>query len=168
MTLARASIPVLVSLLVLVACGPEQGFVPRSGLYRYEVSTLENTCGARFEDAAAGEAEIEVDDDTITAPMSEVLSFEEPTCEGCVPLTAMKQWITRRDPGAGLYVAAGERAPGSGGCVQEGVELEVLDARTLQAVITSEVVRDGACPWKEAATADCVVTREYTYTRVED
>lgn len=153
---------------MLVACGPEQGLAPRSGLYRYEVATLENTCGPRFDDAAAGEATIEVDDDTITAPMSEVASYEEPDCAGCVPLTVDKRWITRRDPDVGLYLAADERAPGSGGCVRDGVELEVLGDRTLQAVITTEVVRDGACPWQDAVAADCVVTREYTYTRVED
>ena len=156
----------LVSLLVLAACGPEPGLAPRSGLYQFEVVMLENTCGPLFDDGAAGERQIDVVDDTITAPMTEVLSYDEPTCEGCVPPTAWKQWVTRRDPDVGLYVAADERAPESG-CVRDSVELEVLDERTLQAVITTEVSRDGECPWKAATVADCVVTREYTYTRVE-
>ena len=167
MTLESARVPVL-SLLVLAACGPEAGASPKTGVYHFEVAMIENTCDPVFDDDAKGEDVVEVMADTIVVPMSEVLSYAVPTCENCAPLTALVEWSTQLDPESGLYVADNERSFMPSGCVRERIEVEVLDERTLQARFTAEVARGDTCPWKDTVTADCVVTREFTFTRVED
>jgi len=159
--------------VTVAACGPQAGVVPKSGIYHFEVAMIENTCDPLFDDDAEGELPVEVVDDRITVIMTQVLSYQVPICEGCVPLASEREWETRLDPEDGRYFGEPELFADPTGCRRERVEVEVLDEHTLQARLTTAVARDEACPpimrpqGPDTLTIDCVVAREYTYSLVE-
>ena len=167
--MSTRTLAVMISLLALGACGPEAHQLPPSGRYQVEAITVENGCDPWLDDDLSGEVEVKVADDEIQAWHSDHLGVPFEDCDGCGPLTVASGPLARLDAETGLYTSQQDWRP-SGECrTRQNREIEVLDARTLQARITDEWAADDGsdCPWEFATPEGCTVVREYTYTLIE-
>lgn len=166
-----APIGLVIVVVMLAACGPESMALPPTGVYRFEVATLENECDPHLDEQWTSEEIVEVaaDGSTITVPASYAVGYPV-DCEECVALAHWNENVTRPAADGSGYVSSARDAEtrDDGRCLHsEFFEVEVVDEQRLKARITSEWRESNGCPWRGATVEGCTVVREYTYELIE-
>lgn len=151
-------------LFALAGCGPEAVELPPTGIYHFEVVTLENACDPHLDMEWGTEEIVEVAADAIEIPASVQIGIPPGDCEVCV---AAAVWDTfTAVPEGERYVARSEATDER--CRHDQlVEVEVLDGERLRTRVTSEWREVNGCPWVGATAAGCTVVHEYTWTLQE-
>ena len=160
----RCSLALLASLVV--ACGPEAGLVPRTGVYDVVYETTANDCGRGFAERPSLDAIVFMDDQ-LTVGFPDFPFPSEKAVGGW-----LQAWVyapLERDAGGDGFVAIAGTFFDTwfelDGCrYRRGIAAVLLADDVVQARVTYEWGDAEACTWLPADQAGCTMVRESTFT----
>jgi hypothetical protein len=150
-----------IALVLLVACGPEAGVAPRTGVYEIATEVSFNDCEPSFGHTQEGMDGVRSTEEGLSIGH---ISYLSPAKPPHVPLAVWEHNQLTRDA-SGLYQMAPYERVVQGCKHRLSLEVELLATDVLRAHITDEWAPAGACTWVPAR--GCRLVRENTYTLLE-